>query len=335
MFNRMSFGSPRAATGGDADREVTISSDLAPQSGRQMEYQDFAKLLIDTIRGALADKGYVAGQGGSDGSRVAEAMKALDRAKRAITKAESVDEDDDADEDDQADRDSACEKAAGALKKAKKMLADAIECDEDEGLIEKAVGGFKKARRDLEALKSRPAQSAETKEIAAISEKADLAIKSLQKWESQVSEMSRSPTDTEVKNVLKSGEMLSGSVEHVMSLISGVKRTETTAQTYSALVQKADRIRGILSGIGGLMKSAGKAGFPPGPLAIKKAGGPANFNARIEELDAAGQLTAGQRLAAKSFAAQLGAAGSDRAMVAAVRERISAHPNLTVRSIFD
>jgi hypothetical protein len=156
------YGFGRAATGGDASRQVSASSSFGPrQTLRSEEYAALADQLDGVVSTMKSLGGILRQRAGTAGSfdtstAVGQVGALLKKSKAAILKGEVAQEDEQP-EDTQA----AIDSATKLLAAAKRILVAAVEDeDEDEASLEKAQASYKKAAARLSALKAKPALAA-------------------------------------------------------------------------------------------------------------------------------------------------------------------------------
>ena len=168
-------------TGGDLDREVTLSSDLDPNQGqRTMEYYQIAQMLAPMAEAMKALAARVVTRRPADGYAAA-AEKSLVKARRAMIKAQS---DDDEDRDGESDEELLAE-VDRCLARAKKLLLQAHESDEPEADVDDAAAGLRKARLTRAGMIARPTPAATAAAAAAV--KSDASAASVAKATQEIS----------------------------------------------------------------------------------------------------------------------------------------------------
>jgi NADH dehydrogenase/NADH:ubiquinone oxidoreductase subunit G len=305
MFNRNSFGRPRAAHGFDADREVEISSDLGEQGTRQREYESLARLLGGVAETAKSLANIIQTRQGSDDEQTHTwvATRCLKKARLAIRKAESSDEDDEG-EGDEAEREGQIEKAENWIAKAKRNLLNAEEYNEPETDLAKAAATFRKVSKAVKDLKTERAAKAAAPmaaQLAAVSAKAEALQGEMRKFAVELGGVSRSgATDAEVARLSAKAAVLKGS------------------------------LKGILALIGGQAAAAG-----PAPVVVKsETTDTPNYLARIASADATGSLTGHEVLQAKVIAGRLSAYRGDADARKAIESDIQHVGSAAIKAIF-
>ena len=304
----------RGAHGFDAERQIAMSSDLAPQGERQREYEATASMLSETVRKAVEAAMKTAQPAttakAEDEGYLPRVEKALKDAKKALIKAE----DDDEDEDEES-----VEKAVRLIEKAKKLLAKAEEEDEDEEKVEKARTTLKAVRKSLKTLQDDRAVAAKAKADAATALEAAKAAETLKVEAVKAEEKSEKQEDDEKKADDESAkavtetpelvavkgqvEMLTASLKDVMDALSNMSRNAVKPP---------------------IMKSATTE-----PVKVEEP----NYVALIAHEDDAGNLSLSERITARRIANHLHLAKSGGDMETVKQEIAGAAAS--VRKIFE
>ena len=231
--------------GGNAAPMVRAHSDLAPQRGRQAEYDSFSGILTDIKKAleALSPKAAVKAVVDAEPSYLAVVEKSLKIAGREIFKAEAEDDDEDEKKD-------AVEKAERYLAKAARLLAKAEEDekDEDEDRIEKARATLRKSQRALKPFKDAITKADADKAAAAVAKaEADKAAalakaeedkkdekKDDAKKEDEVKKADPVALQASIDALQSQFGIVTKSVSEVMEMVAGASRSSSTPPGFVA-----------------------------------------------------------------------------------------------------
>lgn len=232
--------------GGNAAPMVRAHSDLAPQRGRQAEYDSFSGILTDIAKAleALSPKAAAKAVVDAEPSYLAVVEKSLKIAGREIFKAEAEDDDEDEKKD-------AVEKAERYLAKAARLLAKAEEDekDEDEDRIEKARATLRKSQRALKPFKDAITKAEADKAAAAAVAKAE-ADKAAALAKAEEDKKDEKKDDDKKEDEVKKADpvalqasidalqsqfgIVTKSVSEVMEMVAGASRSSSTPPGFVA-----------------------------------------------------------------------------------------------------